>query len=319
MNMEAKYMVKDIDLKLLKVINTLIESGSVTKTAELHGLTPGSISYALKKARKLTGAMLFIRTKHGMRPDSTALELNKVYREFIDLADSAERPVYEPEQRTALENRKEMKINTYAPFEMLLAEAAQQASSANRRWRYIFNHFIDDTAERMHRLKNYEADIDIGAKLPPDEQISKMKIFTSRVVVLAGEENKKIGSTFTIADWYNCQHAMWSSASDFYANNIVHSEYMIAHLRERDVVMVSDNILNMVIHCAQSNCIMLIPEFYSQILMGHFPVRFLQMPEGLELRYDCYLHYHNHLAGDHDMISNIDTLLERIKKKYNYV
>lgn len=166
-------MVKDIDLKLLKVINTLIDSGSVTKTAELHGLTPGSISYALKKARKLIGATLFIRTKHGMRPDSTALELNKVYKEFIDLAENAERPVYEPEQRAALENRKEIKINTYAPFEMLLAEAAQHTSSGSRRWRYIFNHFIDDTAERINRLKNYDADIDIGAKLPPDDQISK--------------------------------------------------------------------------------------------------------------------------------------------------
>lgn len=52
-------MINDLDLKVLKAIHILCQSGSVSKTAEILEVTPGAVSYLINKARKATGTSLF--------------------------------------------------------------------------------------------------------------------------------------------------------------------------------------------------------------------------------------------------------------------
>ena len=68
-----------VDLNLIRTFVILYETQSVTLTAEQLFVTQPSISYSLSKLREIFKDQLFIRTRSGMEPTTTAEQL---YREF---------------------------------------------------------------------------------------------------------------------------------------------------------------------------------------------------------------------------------------------
>ncbi len=57
-----------VDLNLLVVLHTLLETRSVTKTAELVGSSQPAISRSLAKLRRLFGDSLMVKAASGMMP-----------------------------------------------------------------------------------------------------------------------------------------------------------------------------------------------------------------------------------------------------------
>ncbi|MBX2803633.1 MAG: LysR family transcriptional regulator [Myxococcales bacterium] len=60
--------LRQIDLNLLVVLDTLLREGSVTRTARQLHLTPSAVSHALKRLRETFGDELLIRDGRRMRP-----------------------------------------------------------------------------------------------------------------------------------------------------------------------------------------------------------------------------------------------------------
>ncbi len=57
---------QSIDIKLLRLLDALHASQSVTRTAERLGLSQPTISIGLARLRKVLGDPLFVRTPEGM-------------------------------------------------------------------------------------------------------------------------------------------------------------------------------------------------------------------------------------------------------------
>ena len=69
-------MSKDvIDSHLIRVLHTLLEEGSVSRTASLLGQTQPAISVALRRLRELTGDPLLVRSGSHMVPTTHGLSL----------------------------------------------------------------------------------------------------------------------------------------------------------------------------------------------------------------------------------------------------
>ena len=64
-----------LDLNLLKTFVVLLESGSITATAEHLGLAQSSVSHAISRLRDALGDPLFVRGTQGMQPTAMALRL----------------------------------------------------------------------------------------------------------------------------------------------------------------------------------------------------------------------------------------------------
>ena len=75
-------MVNGLDMKVLRAVHTLTQSGSVSRAADILGVTPGPVTYLISKARKATDSALFFRSRRGMAPDTRARELNARYQSF---------------------------------------------------------------------------------------------------------------------------------------------------------------------------------------------------------------------------------------------
>lgn len=67
--------IKNIDLNLLKVFDTLMDERNVSKAADKLAVTQPAVSGMLTRLRKSLNDPLFIRSQHGIVPTQRALEL----------------------------------------------------------------------------------------------------------------------------------------------------------------------------------------------------------------------------------------------------
>jgi DNA-binding transcriptional LysR family regulator len=66
---------RTLDLNLLKVFDTVMSEGSVTRAAEALAITQPAASHALKRLHQAVGEPLFMRNAHGMTPTPKAQAL----------------------------------------------------------------------------------------------------------------------------------------------------------------------------------------------------------------------------------------------------
>lgn len=298
-------MKKEIDLKLLRVIHSVVTTGTVTQAAISLKQSPGNISYQLGKARDITGAHLFIRTRDGMKPDATALELSQRYEQFMENSQPFHDASIDP-------RRSSLSINTYSLIEMMFAINVCGKEPEEKSLRYIFNAYTSNPEERLNKLRSNAIDIDIGNKLPPDAMVTAVKLFTSGVSVLVGEQQYEKKEEFNLRELQASRHAIWSSVPDFYSESIGGAIQTSHFIQSRDIAVISGSMINMVSLCANSNYIMLIPDFFAPMLEQTFQVKCLPLPEELDIRYDCYLHYSSQLDREPEILASIHHALARM-------
>lgn len=82
-----------LDLKLLRLLDSLYRTGNVTRSAEALGQSQPTVSLWLKRLRERFGDPLFVRTAQGMQPTPRAEAMIGTVREVLDavrrLADSS--------------------------------------------------------------------------------------------------------------------------------------------------------------------------------------------------------------------------------------
>jgi len=75
--------MKNLDLNLLRVFDTLIELRSVNDAADQLHLTPSAVSHALRRLREFVGDPLFVRSPGGLRPTTRATDIAPGIREAL--------------------------------------------------------------------------------------------------------------------------------------------------------------------------------------------------------------------------------------------
>lgn len=295
-----------IDLKLLRVIHTVVSTGSVKATASKLQQSAGNISHQLGKARELTGAHLFVRTRRGMQPDSTALELSQRYQLFLD-NNVEKKSIYQQPVN-------EIKINTYSLLEMMLSNRISEANTLDQPFKYIFKTYTSNSTERLRLLNERNIDIDIGNKLPPDPKLISVKVFTSKIHILVGERYKPEGDKFSFQDIFSRRHAVWSATHDYYSECINDGILINQIIQSRKIAVVSGSMINMVSLCANSCYIMLIPCVFSSMLENQFQVKCFPLPSGFNIYWDCYLHSSTQIGNSKYMQASVRDVIETMKK-----
>ena len=273
----------DVDIKYLKVVHSLVQYQSVTKTAAVLNISPATVSYAINKIRSITGTHLFVRTREGMIPDAVARDLSSRYQQMTDEHFNAESDNAEKERLT---------VRTNSLIELLFSRFMNSAENVSN-LKTLFLPPEKNDKERIYSLKSFATDLDIGTPLAEDADITKVKLFSSGVSILASENNEFHKEQFTIEDWNNARHVKISMGMDYFCNDVISSRELKKYIDNRDVSLVSPHVLNMISFCASSECLMLIPDIFIPLLEKEFPIKTYPLPNGFTLGYDCYLHYNN--------------------------
>lgn len=294
---------KPLDMKVLRAIHLLCTSGSVTKAAEILQVTPGAVSYLINKARKSTGSALFFRTRSGMKPNTLALELSQRYQS-INQDYNVDGSALSPDGRAIV-------LSTPSILELLLTTALLK--NENEQTRLAFCKPSDTDSERLARLRNKEIDIDIGSRLPVDSSIVQLKLFACDVGILVRKGHTMIKPPFSLDDWHQNRHAIWSRGMHFISDDVEQTQHFRALFEKQDIAFVASSSLNLITLCAFSNLVILVPTAIGKKVLNILPVQLLEAPPELQMRYECYLHYHHSFSSDHyfqQLLIRVQTLIQ---------
>ncbi|HGF8574671.1 LysR substrate-binding domain-containing protein [Salmonella enterica] len=145
-------------------------------------------------------------------------------------------------------------------------------------------------------MRNKEVDIDIGTRLPVNSSVIQLKFFSSGISAVIRHDHPVIGDTFTMSDWTQHQHAIWSRGMHLISDNVEQINRFNAPFETRNVAFVASSTLNLVMLCAHSDLIILLPTVIARNLQPLLPIKVLDVPPELEMSYECYVHYHHSLA-----------------------
>jgi len=83
MRNQTEASAEGIDLKLLRLLDALYATRSVTRTAERMALSQPSVSIGLSRLRKMLSDPLFVRTSEGMQPTARTEDLMPSVRQVL--------------------------------------------------------------------------------------------------------------------------------------------------------------------------------------------------------------------------------------------
>ena len=299
-------MQNGIDFKLLEVIHNVTVTRSITATARLLGTSAGTISYRIAKARKVTGSHLFSRTRTGMIPDTTAIELSQRYQDYLsDAAHQVTADNIIPERKVC--------IHTNSLLEMMIAKHLPFPVTNTQHRHYAFKIYNPDAFERINHLRTGEIDIDIGPKLPASNYYSAVKLFSSEAAILCGKNNTRYGNSMTLKEWQDAKFISWSGTSDYWCGDVNTSVSVFRHLKSRNTGVISGSLINTLMGCASTDYLTLVPALFIGTLKNILPVKAIRMPPELKLNYECYAHYGNSLAKESEILGEISQFINDIK------
>lgn len=197
-----------LDTKLLRLLDLLYSTGSVTRAAELLGQSQPTVSIWLAKLREALNDPLFVRTPHGMQPTPRAQALMEPTRQA--LAALRQISEWQPDFDPATARRKFRICMTDASHITLLpqllahvrAAAPQVALEAAR---------IDADTARL--LTSGEADLALGLIPELETGFYQQTLFEQQWVCLANARHPRIQQTLTVAQYEAEAHAVITSGT----------------------------------------------------------------------------------------------------------
>jgi DNA-binding transcriptional LysR family regulator len=207
---------RTLDLNLLRVFDTVMAEGSLTRAAEGLAMTQPAVSHAVRRLRQALGDDVFVRTAHGMRPTPQAEAIWPQVRSAL----SALRQVLAPEDfdpsRDAAQWRLAMADATAAMLAPpLVAQIERTGALANLRVLPL------TTRDPRRLVEAGEADLALGffpeavtaiAAQGPDSALRHARLYTTRYVCVMRRGHPLAEAPLTL-DVYCAAHHLLVSFS----------------------------------------------------------------------------------------------------------
>jgi DNA-binding transcriptional LysR family regulator len=199
-----------IELRLIRVLHTLISERSVSKAALSLNSTQPAVSAQLKRLRALTGDPLLVRAGHGMAPTARALQLAGPAAELLQQADRlfstrARTSAFEP---LGAELSFRIAASDYLDplfLPTLVTQLKQQAPRVRVELMPLSGEF-----DYRRSLAIGEVDLVIGNWLEPPGELHLGRLMSDEVVCLVAEDHPLVRSVGTrawnIEKYLACEH-----------------------------------------------------------------------------------------------------------------
>ena len=151
--------LRRVDLNLLTIFDSLMETHNLSHTAEALGIAQPSVSQALKRLQGMYDDPLFVRSNREMKP---TLKANKIYPVVADMLENIRQTLPIKGQFVRKDLEMELKINIpyldHYPYIFDLLECvSKEAPKVNI---FLTNNVIKDV-EIALRNKEYDLHIDV--------------------------------------------------------------------------------------------------------------------------------------------------------------
>jgi DNA-binding transcriptional LysR family regulator len=245
--------IKDIDLNLLVVFDSVMRERNITLAARRLGLSQPALSNALSRLRRTLGDPLFVRTGHGMEPTPYAERLAGPIRQARGLIDDA------LSVRTAFEPAKSNRIFTFYMTD--IGEVVMLPSIL----RYLQKEApqIGVKVLRIPQFGVHEAmatgEVDLAVGLFPTLQTSffEQALYRDNFVCIARRDHPSIGSSITEKQFSTIPHILVASTGT--GHDVIIEHVMAEQQVKRSVALTVPDFIVLPTIVGQTDLIVTIP------------------------------------------------------------
>ncbi|PLR41107.1 LysR family transcriptional regulator [Chimaeribacter californicus] len=299
------------DYNLIRIMDEVIAAGSASKAAKRLNLSTSAVSLSLSRLQKHFGQELFIRTGTGLKPTPSALEINRSFRQAIDIVDNIIE-VYQKE-----ENHLEFLRITGSDFtetyyiSQLIDQGYLQINNI------VFYTLINqDEFELTDSLLQNKSDLALTFLPLVHESIVSEKINSLQkfVAICRSDHLLAANHAMTLANYYALPHAGLNGEISDMDTTLLGSLMHINHeFRGKRKITYRSNSFNGIINAIEkSDMIAIVPEVIAHFLIEKEKKKLaiLTLPPELE-PYPVNV-YANHYVNS-AYHSTIETLLSKLK------
>ena len=177
---------EQLDLHLLRVLQSLLKEHSVSRTAIRLGMSQPAVSNALRRLREITGDPILLRGKKGMVPTERGPFLLAQATEALQAIErlSASAEPMDPSQSTRVFNLGAPDYLDGAFIPEIAERVRRQAPQAR-----LVVHTISPDQDYVQALEEGELDVVIGNWLEPPEKLHLARLFDDEVVCMLGRHH----------------------------------------------------------------------------------------------------------------------------------
>lgn len=171
--------ISAFDLNLFVIMNSIYTEGSLTKAAEVVGITQPAVSNALSRLREKFDDDLFVRTGSGMVPTQKTENIIKDIQKALQLM---QKSVNEPDEFNPATSQKTFRIslgdiNEGRILAILISKIEQQAPNIKLECYYTAR------GQVPHALATNELSFAVDPFIPNSKDTNSTKVFSDKFVI----------------------------------------------------------------------------------------------------------------------------------------
>ena len=177
--------ISSFDLNLFVILNAIYTEGSLTKAAEVVGITQPAVSNALSRLREKFNDDLFVRTGSGMVPTQKTENMILDVQSALTLI---QKSVNEPDTFEPRSSERNFKLSLgdvsegrVLPF--IMKEIYKDAPNIS------VGSFAYARSDQVHALSTNNLDFVVDPIIPATEEVSSTKVFEDDFVVMHREDH----------------------------------------------------------------------------------------------------------------------------------
>jgi len=210
------------DYNLIKVMNEVIISGSLSRAAENLDLSVSAVSLSISKLKRSLGSDLFIRTAQGLKPTQIALDIHESFAQAICIIDDVVHTAQYPGEPSPI-----LRVMCSDLMEGYYFQRSCPLDDFSETFFVFTNSIVFDHNECVMSLLNSCNDMILSNAPIKHTHITALVIdIESEFVAICGNSSLLASQKdFTLSHYYTLPHAVYCSSDEFgrkpvFTNNI---------------------------------------------------------------------------------------------------
>ena len=173
--------ISTFDLNLFVILNAIYTEGSLTKAAEVVGITQPAVSNALSRLREKFNDDLFVRTGSGMVPtQKTENIINDIQSALTLMQQSVNEPdTFDAENTTRTFKLSLGDISEGRVLPYIMKEIDQNAKNIS------VGSYAYKRSDQVHALATHNLDFVVDPVIPASDEINSYKVFEDDFVAVS--------------------------------------------------------------------------------------------------------------------------------------
>ena len=281
--------MKELDLRLLSVIDEVYKTRSVSDAAEVLAMSQPAVSVALSKLRRHFGDPLFVRTSTGMEPTPLGESLVRPVREALAALDAVlgHHQAFDP-------------ASSHRTFRVCMTDISQLVLLP-RLWErlrvsapHIHIEIVPLSTDIGRQLESGEADLALGFMPQLEAGFYQTVLFEQTFVCLVSAHHPRVRKSLSLAQFQREDHAVISSSG---AAPLLIDQAIAKQGIQRKVAIKIPNFIGAALVVEHTDLVITIPARLAEVLRDRGELRSFPVPFPLP-GYQVKQHWHERYHQD---------------------